>query len=242
MNPGLTNDALALLAGVLSTLSPCVLPLIPVIAAGATATHRRGLGALALGLVVSFAGIGTTLAFAATALDFDPAIFRTGAAIVLGLLGVLLLSASWQRRYAVVTSSAGDWGQRLLARFEPTGLSGQFVVGLMLGVIWSPCAGPTLGAAIGLATQGRDLSRIAVTMGAFAVGAVLPLLGIGALSRTALSRVRVDLLAGGRIGKAVLGTILLLTAVGMLGGIDQRMETWLAIREPAWLASWSARF
>ncbi len=242
MTVGVGRDALALLAGVLSTLSPCVLPLIPVIAAGATASHRRGLAALALGLVVSFAVIGTTIAYAATALNFDPALFRTAAAIVLALLGALLVSSSLQRRYERATSGASDWGQRMLARLEPAGLSGQFVVGLMLGLIWSPCAGPTLGAAIGLASEGRDLTRIALVTGAFALGAVLPLLGVGMLSHTLLARLRGGLLAGGRIGKSVLGGLLLLTAVSMLTGLDQRAEAWLVVREPDWLMSLSARF
>jgi len=242
MNFGLGRDALGLLAGLLSTLSPCVLPLIPIMVAGAASAHRRGLMALAGGLVASFAVLGTTLAYAASAFDVDPQTYRMAAAVVLGLFGIVLLSGTLQRRYSTATAGVGDWGQRLLARLEPAGLGGQFLVGVMLGIIWSPCVGPTLGAAIGLASQGRDLPSIAVVMAAFGVGATIPLIGVGLLSRRLVARARDRLLFGGRVGKAALGLALTVTAIAMLTGLDQRAEGWLVNHDPAWLLRLTSRY
>ena len=242
MNFGLGRDALGLLAGVLSTLSPCVLPLIPIVVAGAASAHRRGLMALAGGLVASFAVLGTAIAYAASAFDVDPRTYRMVAAVVLGLFGLVLLSGSLQRRYATATAGVGDWGQRMLARLEPAGLGGQFLVGVMLGVIWSPCVGPTLGAAIGLASQGKDLPSIAVVMAAFGIGATIPLIAVGLLSRRLVAHTRDHLLFGGRIGKAALGLVLMLTAVAMLTGLDQRAEGWLVNHEPARLMQLTSRY
>ena len=64
-----------------------------------------------------------------------------------------------------------------------SGLAGQFAVGLLLGAVWSPCVGPTLGAASLLASQGKDLPQVALTMVVFGIGAAVPLILLGLLSR-----------------------------------------------------------
>lgn len=242
MSLGPASYALGTIAGALSTLSPCVLPLIPVVVASAVGAHRRGPWALALGLTLSFAILGTFLAFAAGSLGLSTRVFQVVAAVLLGVFGLLLLSGSLQQRYAAAASGLGNAGHGLLDRIQPEGLSGQFLVGLVLGVIWSPCVGPTLGAAIGLASQGRDLGSIALLMALFGVGASVPLLVLGLLSRAALGRIRNGLLRGGRVGKAVLGVFLLATAVSMLSGADQRIESWLVDHSPAWLTHLTTQY
>ena len=90
-------------------------------------------------------------------------------------------------------------------------LAGQFGLGLLLGAVWSPCVGPTLGAASVLAAKGENLPQVALTMLAFGVGAALPLLLLGILLRRALMRWRSRLLEGGKAGKTALGLILSLS-------------------------------
>ena len=98
MSLGPGSYALGLVAGSLSTLSPCVLPLIPVVVAAAVSAHRRGPLALALGLTLSFAVVGTFAAYAAGSLGLSPRLFRVVAAAILVVFGVLLLSSALQRR------------------------------------------------------------------------------------------------------------------------------------------------
>jgi len=235
MEFGLGTYGIGFAAGSLSVLSPCVLPLVPILIGTAASAHRRGPLALAAGLTLSFALIGVLLASAGAGLGLDQTVFRNIAALMLFGFGVLLLSSGLQERFAVAASGASSAGQGLLARMTLDGLSGQFVLGLLLGVAWSPCVGPTLGATITLASQGQQLGQVMLVMALFGLGAGLPLVILGSLSREAMLRLRGKLLAAGQQGKKVLGAVMLLLAVFILTGLDKRFETWVLDGAPAWL-------
>ncbi len=172
----------------------------------------------------------------------DAGIFRNVGAIILGLLGIVLLSTNLQQRFALATSGIGNAGNDLISKMRLDGLVGQFAIGLVLGVVWSPCVGPTLGSAIVLASEGKHLAQVALVMGVFGVGAALPVVVLAYLSRTAMMRVRGKLMQAGKTGKIVLGTSMLLIAVLIVSGADRRMETWLVDHSPAWLTTLTTRF
>lgn len=236
MEFGLGTYGIGFAAGSLSILSPCVLPLVPILVGTAASAHRRGPLALAAGLTLSFAAIGVLLASAGASLGLDPTVFRDAAALMLLGFGVLLLSTSLQERFAVVASGASSAGQGILARVTLDGLFGQFVLGLLLGLVWSPCVGPTLGATITLASQGQQLGQVMLVMALFGLGAGLPLVILGSLSREVMLRMRGKLLAAGRQGKKVLGAVMLLLGVFILTALDKRFEAWVLDLAPAWLA------
>jgi cytochrome c biogenesis protein CcdA len=242
MTLGLGSVAVGLLAGVFSTLSPCVLPILPLVVAGATAAHRFGMLALAGGLALSFTAVGLFVATIGFSLGLDGDLFRTASAVLLVLLGLLLLSSAAQERFAIAASGLGDLGNRLLTRLSPAGLSGQFIVGLVLGMVWSPCVGPTLGAASVLAAQGRNLGAVAAVMLAFGLGAALPLLLIGSLSRGATRRWRGRMADAGKGGKLALGAGALAVAALILTGADHVLETWAVTVSPDWLTDLTTRF
>jgi cytochrome c-type biogenesis protein len=77
-------------------------------------------------------------------------------------------------------------GQGALSSLSGDGLASQFGIGLVLGLVWSPCVGPTLGAATTLAAQGRHLGQIALLMMVFGLGAGVPLVLLGGASRASL--------------------------------------------------------
>src|SRR5580704_7123723 len=104
MHFGLVSYSLALLAGLLSTLSPCVLPIVPILLGSAMNAHRRAPITLALGLAISYAAIGTALAGAGTAFELDPKLVRSMGAALLGLFALVILSSSLQQRFAAATS------------------------------------------------------------------------------------------------------------------------------------------
>ncbi|BCB27381.1 hypothetical protein SKTS_22670 [Sulfurimicrobium lacus] len=169
MEFGLASYSLALAAGSLSTLSPCVLPLVPILLASAVAAHRLGPYALAGGLALSFTVVGVFVASLGAALGLDQGVFRLIAASLLIAFGVVLLSARLQERFAVATSGLSGAGNTLLASVSLNGLSGQFMLGLLLGIVWSPCVGPTLGAAVTLASQGQNLGQVTLLMALFGI-------------------------------------------------------------------------
>ena len=235
MEFGLATYGLSLAAGALSTLSPCVLPLVPILLGTSLAADRLGPYALAAGLALSFTLIGVLLSSLGAAAGLDPVLLRRIAAILLIGFGATLLSARLQERFAAATSGLSNFGQARLARFSPDGLAGQFVLGLLLGVVWTPCVGPTLGAAITLASQGKDLGQVALSMAMFGIGAASPMLLLGLASRAAVARVRGRLLATGRVGKLLLGAMMLLLGAMILSGTDKALEAWALNSAPDWL-------
>lgn len=227
--------ALSYLAGTLSTLSPCVLPLIPILIGSAVIAHRFGPIALAAGLAASFTIVGIFIASVGVAIGLDQEVLRNVAATLLILFGVLLLSKTLQERFAVITSGLGGTGQSLLNRVSSNGLFGQFLIGLLLGVVWSPCVGPTLGATITLASQGQNLGHAASVMALFGLGASTPLVILGMLSRQAMTKFRGKLLVAGMAGKKMLGIMLLILGLFILTGTDKAFETAVLKAAPDWL-------
>ncbi len=230
----------------LSILSPCVLPLLPLVFGAAAAADRRGVLALAAGLVISFVAIGLFVATVGFAIGLDQGVFRGVAAVLLAATGVVLLSGGLQARFALATAGVGNAGNRLMTRIAPAGgsvgLGGQFLLGLLLGAVWSPCVGPTLGAASVLAARGRDLGAVASVMAAFGLGTAAPLLLVGLLSRQALARWRGRMLAAGRGGKRLLGGVGIAVAVLILTGADRAVETAVVAASPDWLTTLTTRF
>jgi cytochrome c biogenesis protein CcdA len=237
-----TTFGLAFLAGILSVFSPCVLPLLPLVLGAAASEHRLGPAALAAGLALSFVTIGLFVATIGFAIGLDAGGFRAGAAVMLILIGLVLLVPAAQTKLAVAAGPISNWTESRFGGFSTAGLPGQFGVGLLLGAVWSPCVGPTLGAASLLASQGRDLGAVALTMLLFGLGAALPLLILGALSREVLSGWRDRMLSLGKGLKAVLGLILLATGLLIVTGGDKAVETELVDASPAWLTNLTTRF
>jgi len=238
----LATLGLAFLAGALSVLSPCVLPLVPIVLGTAASEHRLGPCALAAGLALSFTTIGLFVATIGFAAGLDTDLFRTVSAILLIGVGVLLLVPRLQEQFAVAAGPVSQWAGGTLDNFAATGLAGQFGLGLLLGAVWSPCVGPTLGAASLLAAKGENLGEVALTMLAFGIGAALPLLLLGFLSREAMQRWRGRLMEAGRGGKTLLGVLLLAIGLLIATGLDKRLEAALVDASPDWLTNLTTRF
>ena len=223
---------LSYLAGVLSTLSPCVLPLLPILVGSAVLAHRFGAIALAAGLASSFTIVGVFIASVGVAIGLDQEVFRNIAAVLLILFGITLLSSTLQAKFAVATSGLSSSGQSLLSRISTDGLLGQFALGLLLGIVWSPCVGPTLGATITLASQGQSLAHATLVMALFGIGASTPLIIFGMLSRQAVMKFRDKMLTA---GKKILGTLLLALGLMIVTGADKKFETAALKLAPDWL-------
>jgi cytochrome c-type biogenesis protein len=234
--------SLAFSAGLLSILSPCVLPLLPVVLGTAVSEHRLGPVALAAGLAISFHILGLFVATIGSSIGLDSEFFRSVAAILLLIVGIVLVIPRLQTGLSLVTAPPGNWVESRFGGGSRSGLSGQFGVGLLLGAVWAPCAGPTLGAASVLAAQGRNLPQVALTMLLFAVGTALPLLALGFVSREALMRWRTHMLSAGSTGKLILGSALTVTGVFILTGWDKMAATVLVGLMPAWMSELAASF
>ncbi|MBL8568563.1 MAG: cytochrome c biogenesis protein CcdA [Phreatobacter sp.] len=232
----------AFLAGVVSILSPCVLPILPIVLGGAASEHRQGPLALAAGLALSFTMIGLFVATIGFSIGLDLDVFRVFAALVMLALGLAMLVPAAGARLATAAGPLSDWTQSRFGGFDRSGLSGQFGAGLLLGAVWSPCVGPTLGAASLMAARGENIGQVGLTMLAFGLGAGLPLAALGALSRERLLSLRARMMAAGQGAKTALGLAVVVVALLVLTGYDKAIEAALVAASPDWLTTLTTRF
>ena len=108
-------------------------------------------------------------------------------------------------------------------------------VGLLLGLVWSPCVGPTLGAATILAAQGQDLGEVALVMAAFGLGIASVLLVIALAARGVIARWRGRMLSAGSGGKKLLGVLVIAVGVMIVTGVDRLIEALVVSNSPTWL-------
>ena len=242
MAASIATYGVSVLAGVLSTLSPCVLPLVPILMGAAMTTHRLGPAALAGGVALSFTVIGVAVASVGASLGLDADVVRPVGAVLMVGLGAVLLSDGLQQRFAMLASGVTSSGHVLLSRLTIDGVGGQFALGLLLGIVWTPCVGPTLGAAVTLASQRSNLAGAAAQMAAFGIGASLPMLLIGSLSQRTLPKAKGTLRTVSRRGKQLLGALLVGLGVLVLTHTDRMVEAWLVGVSPDWLTALTTRF
>jgi cytochrome c-type biogenesis protein len=241
----LASYLVSYVAGVLSTLSPCVLPLLPILVASALAEHRHGPLALALGLTLSFTSVGLLTTTVGLAIGLDAQLLRMLAAVALLVFGAMLVVPRLRAGFERASARLGDAGDAALARLRSlhvAGWPGQFAIGALLGLVWTPCVGPTLGAATTLAVQRTQLPAVALVLLVFGLGASTPLVLLGGLSKAALGRWRARLLDAGGTGRRVLGAVMLLLGVLVLTGLDKRAEAFVLEVAPVWLSRLATRY
>ncbi|ODT65546.1 MAG: hypothetical protein ABS75_31215 [Pelagibacterium sp. SCN 63-23] len=230
---------LAYAAGLLTLINPCVLPLLPLIGASALARHRLAPLAMAGGMAASFtlAGLG---AFALTrALGLPQEAITLGAGWAMLGFGLIMLTPPLQTQFSRLAGATAAGSTRLLGQVEGRGLWGEAAAGMLLGLAWSPCIGPTLGGAIGLAAQGEDLIQAGLIMGFFALGAASIVLLLAYGTRAALSGRRATLMRLAPHAKTILGISLLAVGLAIILRIDRLVEAWALGVLPAWLVDLS---
>jgi cytochrome c-type biogenesis protein len=227
---------LALMAGVFGVLSPCVWPLVPVVTSSSATSGRSGPLYLAAGLSVSFAVAGTVLTLLLVSTGLDPEIFRYVAASVLIAVALVMLvpalNDALTLRLSAITGRF-DQGRRGGNASAP----GQFGVGALLGIVWLPCVGPTLGAAIALASMGQSMGMAFVVMLAYGIGTAGVLLLAGLVSTRLLARWRPGMMSAGGFGKKLLGVTLLVLGLLVLTGMDKYLEALAVGMLPEWVYS-----
>jgi cytochrome c-type biogenesis protein len=220
---------LALLAGVLTVGAPCILPVLPILLGSSVGrTDKLRPAMIALGFVVSFSAAALLLSYAVSRLHLAPDLLRNAAIIALALFGVAMV---WPKPFELITArlsglitKASQTGQR-----AGTGALGGLVLGLMLGVIWTPCAGPVLGFILTLIATQQHHGQAAILLVAYAIGAGVPMLLIAYGGQLVSSRVKALANHAQRV-QQIFGLLIILLAAAMYFQYDLLFQAWLLER------------
>lgn len=223
------------LAGLLTLINPCVLPVLPIVIAGALQADRRGPLALAAGMALSFVVLGMLVAGFGFALGIDEQwIAQAGAVLMIGF-GLILLVPRFGVAFSTAAAGVAADADARIDQLESRGLRGQFLGGALLGAVWSPCIGPTLGAAIALAAQGDNLIHATLVMTAFALGVASLVIAIGYGARGLLQRNRALMQRLAETSRPVMGAVFILVGTAILFRLHHLIEVWALDILPPWL-------
>jgi cytochrome c-type biogenesis protein len=229
----------AYLAGLLTLINPCVLPVLPIVMASSLQSDRRAPIALAAGMSLSFVLLGVGVAALGPALGIrGETVGRLAAVMMIGF-GAVMLVPTFGSRFAMATSGVAtraDVGMNVTAT---GGLGGQVAGGMLLGAVWSPCIGPTLGAAIAMASQGENLLRAGAIMAAFALGVSSLILLIAYGARQWLQRNMGLMRALSERSKPILGATFILIGLGLWFRLNHIIDVWMIENLPVWLVDLS---
>lgn len=229
----------AYVAGTLTLINPCVLPLLPVVIAAAFQASRVGPLMLAAGLTLSFAVLGVGVTAFGHLAGIDDLLINRIAAVVMVIFGAILLVPRAPAALSRAASPVASRANAGIDRVRGAGAGGQLAVGMLLGAVWSPCIGPTLGGAIGLAASGENLGQAGAVMLAFGIGVSTVLLGLTYGSREILIARRERLMAWMPWAKPIMGASLLLVGLAVFFHLDRIIESRLLDAMPDWLLAFS---
>lgn len=232
--------AFAYVAGLLILINPCVLPVLPIVLTASLGSDPRGPLALAAGMSLSFVTLGLAVAALGPILGLYPEDVGRVAALAMMAFGAVMLAPALNRRFAVATAGLSRSADGLMPRER--GLGREFVGGTLLGAVWSPCIGPTLGAAIALASTGQNLGWAGAIMAAFSLG-VSTLILAGAYGlRGFLRRNGVRMAGLAARARPALGLAFITVGLALFLGLHHRAEAALIAWAPAWLIDLSVTF
>jgi len=223
----MTDLTLAVVAGTLTIAAPCVLPMLPILLGTSVGqTSRARPVFLALGFASAFSLAAVAFSAFPRLLGLSPEHVRMLATALLAIFGTVML---WPRPFELLAMHFSGVVRRAdaVGSRAGSGNAGGFVLGMMLGIVWTPCAGPVLASILALIAGARDLGQGALLLGGYALGAAVPMLAIAYGGQAASARVR-------RLApytphlQRLFGVVVIATAAAIYFGYDTRVSTWLA--------------
>lgn len=222
-------------AGLLTLINPCVLPVLPIVLATALQASRLGPIALAAGMSLSFVILGVAVSAFGRAVGLNADDIAQAGAVLMILFGVVLLVPQASAVFSTATAGFAAKADSGLDDVDRGSLTGQFVGGMLLGAVWSPCVGPTLGGAISLASQGESLLRATSIMIFFALGISTIILVLGYRARSALQKRQAAMRRFAVAARPLLGAAFIAVGVMLFFKWHYVIESWLLDIMPIWL-------
>ena len=229
-------------AGLLTLINPCVLPVLPIVLVSALNASKAGPLALAAGMSVSFVVFGVLVTAFGAGIGLTQDVLAQIGAVLMVLFGIVLLVPMFAQRFEMATAGVAAGADARINDLEASSLKGQFLGGLLLGTVWSPCIGPTLGGAIALASQGENLVYVTLIMSAFALGVSTLIIALGMGARETI-RTRAQALRGvAERSKPIIGATFIAVGLMLFFKIHHMIEAWLLSVMPYWLQDLSVMF
>lgn len=227
------ESSLALLAGLATVASPCVLPVLPILLGVSVDRPGRARPLLIVaGFVLSFSCFVLALGAVSSAAQLAQETLRNLALAMLAATGLLRL---WPQPWDwLVARARASWTRLRGDEADAPTVPGQgsaFVLGLSLGAVWTPCAGPVLASIIALVVQAHDPARSVLLTGLYALGAGLPMLALIQGGSYAAQRVRA--LARHALAlQRVFGLLVLASAAIIYFQYDTQFYAWISSAFP----------
>lgn len=231
---------IALAAGSLTTLNPCVFPILPLVVGSSLQENRLAPVVMGLGMASAFALLGLATGVLAESIGFDTESVRQGSAMLMIVFGLAMAIPHAKEFFAKLVSPIADRASALSAgvdqRVSTSSLHRALFMGMLLGFVWTPCSGPLLASTLSLAA-GSGAASATLTLALFGLGAAIPLISVGYLSRSALGKVRSWVIEHGTRTQQIMGMLLAIVGLLVLSGGDKVLESALVHLLPAsWLA------
>ncbi|MGH1576644.1 cytochrome c biogenesis CcdA family protein [Planktotalea sp.] len=228
-------------AGLLTLINPCVLPVLPIVLATALQASRWGPVALAAGMSLSFVVLGVAVSAFGRAVGLNADSIAQAGAVLMVLFGIVLLVPRASAVFSTATAGVAARADSGLDEIDRSSLTGQFVGGMLLGAVWSPCVGPTLGGAISLASQGESLLWATAIMLFFALGVSSIILALGYGARSALQKRQAAMRKFAAAARPLLGAIFIAVGLMLFFKWHYVIESYLLDIMPIWLQDLSVK-
>ena len=232
----------AYIAGLLTLINPCVLPVLPIVLTSGIQSNRHAPLYIAAGMSLSFVVLGMLIATFGRSIGLTESALSTTGAILMMFFGLVLLVPKLNTLFANLTNRFSSTADGKLDQLNGTRSSSFFLGGMLLGAVWSPCIGPTLGGAISLASQGEQLSFALAIMIFFALGVSTVILVLGYGTREAVRKRQTQLRWLAERAKPVMGFTFILIGMMILFKVHHMIEGWLIDVLPIWLQDLSVKF
>ena len=223
------DTPLAFLAGLLTIASPCVLPMLPILlGSGVNQRNRRRPLFIVAGFILSFASFAMLLGVVSATIDVAQEVLRNTAIALLALSGLFRL---WPAPYEWLIARLPVRGASTAPRGDDGSNGGAFLLGISLGAVWTPCAGPVLASILVLVVKAQDPAWSALLLTLYAIGAAVPMLGIIYGGQYATQRVRSVARHAERL-QQVFGVLVVATAIAIYLQYDTLAYSWAARHLP----------
>ena len=210
----------AFLSGIVTILSPCILPVLPIVLSGGVGGKGRPAGVIT-GFILSFSVFTLLLSTIVQALGIAPDALRSVAVVLIVFFGLVMLVPGLRAGFERIASKIAKGGG---GRTQAKGFTGGLIVGSSLGLIWTPCVGPIMASVISLAiNQSIDGGAVFIIL-AYSIGTAVPMLAIMLGGRTAMKRIPVLSRNPARV-QQVFGVFMILVGITIGFGWDRSFQS-----------------